>query len=118
MVAGCSVTSDLSDPRFNSTESWASLIVLNFSFLSQATLNIVIGSRRVYSFQVLNFGGAVVVAKLVERSLLTPEICGSNPDIGKISSTNCAIEKTKTKKKRPGVAHLYLLNFGPVFTHC
>ena len=46
------------------------------------------------------------MAKLVERSFLTPEICGSNPDIGKISSTKCAIEKTKIMKKRPGVAHL------------
>ena len=27
---------------------------------------------------------AVVVAHLVERLLLTPEVCGSNPDIGKI----------------------------------
>ena len=25
---------------------------------------------------------SVVVAQLVERSILTPEICGSNPDIG------------------------------------
>ena len=45
--------------------------------------------------------GAVVVAQLVERSLLTPEIRGSNPDIGKVLSTNCTIEKTKIKKKRP-----------------
>ena len=50
--------------------------------------------------------GAVVVAQLVERSLLTPEIRGSNPDIGKVLSTNCTIEKTKIKKKRPGMAQL------------
>ena len=34
------------------------------------------------------------------------EICGSNPVIGKILSTNCKIEKTKIKKKRQGIAHL------------
>ena len=51
---------------------------------------------------------AVVVAQLVERSLLTPEVRGSNPVIGNnlywIFSVNC-IEKTKIKKKRPGLAH-------------
>ena len=46
---------------------------------------------------------AVVVAQLVERSLTTPEICNSNPDIVKILSTNCTIEKAKIKKKRPGM---------------
>ena len=49
---------------------------------------------------------AVIVAQLIERSLLTPEIRGSNLDIGKILSTNCTIDKTKIKKKRPGMAHL------------
>ena len=44
---------------------------------------------------------AVVVTQLVERSLPTPEIQGLNPDIGKILSTNCTIEKTKIKKE-PG----------------
>ena len=34
-------------------------------------------------------------AQLVERMLLTQEIRGSNPDIGKIVSTNCTIRKTK-----------------------
>ena len=48
----------------------------------------------------------MVVAQLVERSLPTPEIGGSNPDIGKVLSTNCTLEKTKIKKKRPGMAHL------------
>ena len=42
----------------------------------------------------------------VERLLLTPEIRGTNPDIGKILSTNSTTEKTKIKKKRPGMAHL------------
>ena len=52
----------------------------------------------------------MVVAQLVERSLLTPEIRGSNPVIGKIlstkSSTNCIIEKTKIVKTMSGMAHL------------
>ena len=47
----------------------------------------------------------MVVAQLVEWSIPTPEIHGLNPDIGKILSTNCTIEKTKIKKKRPGMAH-------------
>ena len=46
------------------------------------------------------------MAQLVERSLPTPEIGGSNLVTGKIlstkSSTNCVIEKMKMKKKRPG----------------
>ena len=46
------------------------------------------------------------MAQLVERLLLTAEIPDSNPDIGKILSTNCTIEKTKIKKKRPGMAHI------------
>ena len=45
---------------------------------------------------------AVVVAQLVERSIPTPEIRGSNPVICKVLyakvSTNCNIEKTKIKK--------------------
>ena len=52
---------------------------------------------------------AVVVAQLVERSLITPEVRGSIP-ISNINndqySTNCNLEKTKLKKKRPGKAHL------------
>ena len=52
----------------------------------------------------------MVVAQLVERTLPTPEICGSIPIIGRILSTklstNCSIEKTKIKNKRLGMAHL------------
>ena len=48
----------------------------------------------------------MVVAQLVERSLPTTEIHGSIPDISKMLSNNCTIEKTKLKKKRPGMAHL------------
>ena len=50
---------------------------------------------------------AVVVAQLVERSLPTPDVRGSNPLIGNLLqwtfiffTVNC-IEKTKIKKKRP-----------------
>ena len=47
----------------------------------------------------------MVVAQLVERSLLIPEVHGSNPVIGKIYikhfTVNC-IEKTKIKKKQAG----------------
>ena len=48
----------------------------------------------------------MVVAQLVERSLSLPETRGLNPDIGIIVSTNCTIENTKIKKKKPGMAHL------------
>ena len=43
---------------------------------------------------------AADVAQLVERSLLTPEIQGLNPDFSKISSTHCTIGK------KPGMALL------------
>ena len=50
----------------------------------------------------------VVVAQLVEWSLPIPEVRGSNPVIGKnlliLNIVNC-LEKTKIKKKRPGMAH-------------
>ena len=58
--------------------------------------------------------GAVVVAQLVEWSLPTPEVRSSKPVIGKLLYRifNCLptvnfIEKTKIKKKRPGMAHFY-----------
>ena len=44
----------------------------------------------------------MVVAQLVEGSLPTPEIRGSDPDIGKILSANCTIEKGKNKEKEAG----------------
>ena len=52
---------------------------------------------------------AVVVAQLVERSPLTPEIRDSTPVIGKLYTehfftVNC-VEKAKMKKKTPGMAH-------------
>ena len=46
---------------------------------------------------------AVVVAQLVERSLPTPEIRGSNPNIGKVLSTNCKLNrKDENKEKEAG----------------
>ena len=47
-------------------------------------------------------GGSVGWAVLVK-----PELRGLNPDISKILSTNCTIEKAKIKKMRPGMAHLW-----------
>ena len=51
-----------------------------------------------------------MVAQLVERSLPIPEVHGSNPVISKnlyrTFTVNC-IEKTKIKKKRPGMAHFF-----------
>ena len=48
------------------------------------------------------------MAQLEERSLPIPEVHSSNPVIGNILNStftvNC-IEKTKIKKKRPGMAH-------------
>ena len=53
------------------------------------------------------YGWEVVVAQLVERLLPIPEVRGSYPVIGNNSystiTVNC-IEKTKIKKKRPGMA--------------
>ena len=52
--------------------------------------------------------GPVLVAELVEQSLPFPEVRGSNPVIGKNlygTFTVNYIEKTKIKKKRPGMAH-------------
>ena len=45
---------------------------------------------------------------MVEWSLPTPEISGSNPVIVKILSTNCTFKnsKDKNKEERQGMAHL------------
>ena len=50
-------------------------------------------------------GRVVVVAQLVERSLLTPEIRGSNPNIGKVLSTNGTFNNRKDENKEKE-AHL------------
>ena len=46
---------------------------------------------------------------LVERSLPTPKIRGSNPfnDIIEQYSTKCSIENTIVKEKSPAMAHLF-----------
>ena len=46
------------------------------------------------------------MAELVEWSLPTPVIQGSNPIISRILSINFIRGKTKIKKKRLGMAHL------------
>ena len=47
------------------------------------------------------------MAQLVEQLLPIPEVHGSNPVIGENLFVYCqlCIEKTKIKKKRPGMAH-------------
>ena len=51
------------------------------------------------------------MAQLVEWLLPIPEVCGSNPVISKnlLMSNICilCIEKTKIKKKRPGMANFF-----------
>ena len=47
----------------------------------------------------------MVVAQLVEQSLLAPEIRSSNPVIGNFYLLFILLKKTKVKKKRPGMAH-------------
>ena len=60
--------------------------------------------------QIIDLLGAAVVAQLVEQSLPTPEVRGSTPVIHHqnfmkhLFSVNL-IEKTKIKKKKPGMAH-------------
>ena len=57
---------------------------------------------------------AVVVVQLVEWSLPTPEVCGSNHAMGKLLCRAFVIyqliEKTK-KRKRPEMAHLKINRF-------
>ena len=64
---------------------------------------------------------AVFVAQLVEQLLPTPEIRGSNTAIGKFLYIINCIEKTKIKKKRPGMAHLKIsqneIRVGDKFHH-
>ena len=65
------------------------------------------------TFFFINFGQnwAVVVAQLVEWSLLTPEVHGLNPVIGKHLYRTFVyfqlLRKTKIKKKRTGMAHFF-----------
>ena len=52
----------------------------------------------------------MVVTQLVEQLLPTPEVRGLNPVNDNVYSTNIScglfVEKTKIKKKIPGMAHL------------
>ena len=55
------------------------------------------------------YSGEVVVAQLVERSLLTSEVRGSTPVIGKILLNICllstVLKRRKINKKRLEMAH-------------
>ena len=46
------------------------------------------------------FRRAVVVTQLVERSLLTPEICGSNPVIGKFYLLSILLKDLLKRRKQ------------------
>ena len=73
------------------------------------------GYANIYKLCVKQFTTrAVIVVQLVKPLLLILEVHGSNPVIGKIYvehlfTVNC-IEKTKIKKKRPGIAHFLKQN--------
>ena len=44
-----------------------------------------------------------MVVQLVERLLLTPEICGLNPNMGKVLSTDCKFNrKDESEEKEAG----------------
>ena len=48
------------------------------------------------------------VAQLAEQSLPAPEIRSSKPVVGNFVFNDDCIEKTKIKKKRPGMAHILI----------
>ena len=80
---------------------WQILIYLLYCYYSVSILECV------------NSDWAVVVAQLVEHSLPITEVRSSNPVIGKnlfiywtFVYCQLCVEKTKIKKKRPGMAHL------------
>ena len=52
------------------------------------------------------FGWAVVVVQLAERSLPTPEIRGSNPDIGNISNVLICQLLSRKDENKEKEAHL------------
>ena len=55
------------------------------------------------------------MAQLVEQSILTPEVRGSNPVIGKIYIEHCLLSAVlKIKKKRPGIVYFYKKHYGCV----
>ena len=56
----------------------------------------------------INFFRALLVAQLVEQLLPIPEICSSNPIIGKVYFLSTVINlysKDENTEKRPGMAH-------------
>ena len=59
---------------------------------------------------------AVVVAQLVERSLPTPEVRGSNPFTGKIHITNLpsTVWKDQNKENEAGIGHIKRSLFCPI----
>ena len=52
--------------------------------------------------------GAVGVVLLVEKLLPAPEIRSLNPDIGKILSTNCTIDKEKEAGNGPSLKKKFI----------
>ena len=102
------------EAMFVGSQNWTKyLMVMAISFFRVAWWGGVIKTANIFKTRAILTTNtkhktqmAVVVAQLVERSFPTPEIHGSIPDIGKFLSSNCTIEKTKIKKKRPGMAHL------------
>ena len=63
--------------------------------------------------------GAVVVAQLVELSLPTPEVCGSNPVIGKIYFEHCLLStvfKRRKQRQKGGGNYPILKTCHPTYT--
>ena len=52
---------------------------------------------------------AVVVAQLVERSLPTPDIRGSNPNLSKVLSTNCKLNRKDENAEKEARNGPYLI---------
>ena len=80
-----------------------------FGLINTSQQHFMFHNRSLIPYKQLNLS-AVVVAQLVERLLPIPEVCISNPVIGKMNIEHfCTfnwIEKSKIKKKRPGMDHL------------
>ena len=96
-ITGCKVEHK---PNTTSTSTFLALVIRCLDFYVHKLCVLKLYRRTFcFSFIVLQAGKkngektvlvlAVVVAQLVEQSLLTSEIRGSNPVLGKILSTNC-----------------------------
>ena len=71
-------------------------------FLLKTFFSILFEGQRVLRTK-LGVSWAVVVAQLVEQSLPTPKMCGWNPNIGNVLSTNCNLNrKDKNLEKEAG----------------